>query len=68
MCSAVTRLTNLMKFIEIRRIQPPPNFKIGDFSVHRFKIFEKIKKYKKTRINSEQTGENIFQKWHSLVC
>jgi hypothetical protein len=25
----------------------PTNFKIGDFTVHRFKIFEKIKKYVK---------------------
>jgi hypothetical protein len=36
-------LTNSVNFTEIRRIRSPPNFKIGDFTVHRFKIFEKIK-------------------------
>jgi hypothetical protein len=39
-------LTNLANFTEIRRIRSPPNFKIGNFTVHRFKIF-KNKKYVK---------------------
>jgi hypothetical protein len=30
------------------------NFKIGDFTVYRFKILKKIKNIKKTRINSEK--------------
>jgi hypothetical protein len=34
-------LTNSVNFTEIRRIRSPPNFKIDDFTVHRFKIFEK---------------------------
>jgi hypothetical protein len=39
-----------------------PNFKLSDFIVYRFETFEKIKKYKKLELNSEQTGEDIFQK------
>jgi hypothetical protein len=35
--------TRVKKFAKIRRIRSPPNFKIGDFTVHRLKIFEKIK-------------------------
>jgi hypothetical protein len=38
----------------------PPNFKIDDFTVNRFKIFEN-KKYVKTRMNSDQTGEEFFE-------
>jgi hypothetical protein len=49
-----------VNFTEIWWIQSPPNFKIGDFIVHGFKIFEKEKICKKTRMNSEQSGENIF--------
>jgi hypothetical protein len=37
-------LTNSVNFTEIRRIPSPLNFKIGEFTVHRFEIFEKIKK------------------------
>jgi hypothetical protein len=40
-------LTNSMNFIEIRRIRSSPNFKVGDFTVHGFKIFENIKNIKK---------------------
>jgi hypothetical protein len=36
-------LINWADFIEIQRIRYPPNFKISDFTVHRFKIFEKNK-------------------------
>jgi hypothetical protein len=41
----------------------------ANFTIYGFKIFEKNKKkYVKTRMNSEQTGEDIFQKQHRLVC
>jgi hypothetical protein len=40
-------LTNSVDFTEIRWIQSPPNFKTGDFIVHIFEIFEKIKRYVK---------------------
>jgi hypothetical protein len=40
-------LTNSVDFIEIRRIQSPPNFKTSDLTVHGVGIFEKIKKYVK---------------------
>jgi hypothetical protein len=40
-------LTNLANFTEIRQIRSPQNFKIGDSTVHGFKIFEKLKKCKK---------------------
>jgi hypothetical protein len=33
--------TNLVNFIKIQQIESSPNFKIDDFTVHRFKIFEK---------------------------
>jgi hypothetical protein len=37
-------LTNSVNFIKIQRIRSPPNFKIGNFTVYRFKIFKKNKK------------------------
>jgi hypothetical protein len=54
-----------VNFTEIRRSSL--NFKIDNVTVPGFKIFKKIKKYvKKTRINFEQTGEDIFSKMTSF--
>jgi hypothetical protein len=40
-------LTNLVYFTEIRRIRAGPNSKVVEFTVHCFKISEKIKISKK---------------------
>jgi hypothetical protein len=61
-----TGLTNSAHFSEIQRIRTGPNLKITEFTVHCFKISEKIKISKKickkTRSNSKVIGEEIFVK------
>ncbi len=55
-------LTNSVNFIEIcwnLMDSVPTEFQNQQFHFHGFEIFEKI--CKKTRMNSEQTGENIFK-------
>jgi hypothetical protein len=40
-CMVWVGLTNSVNFTEIRQIRSPPNFKIRDFTVHGFEIFER---------------------------
>jgi hypothetical protein len=42
--SCTAGLINSANFTEIRWIRSPLNFKIGDFTIYGFKIFEKNKK------------------------